>query len=336
MREGITPGKVRYEVDPHNRLIAKRSGEESTLAKYREILEGRFSIGQGNSLTYHLKKASNFDLPQQIKLSGNWSLDKQHNLVLTLDKWNNQCQGDKLVISGDIISAQANELAFSVMTRDSPGQEHFYLMKFSGLWQADEYNRLTFNLVKENGPPEALTLEGAWEINRKNKLGYNYTKRGLKRKEHKSNTLTFEGYWDIIDKHRIAYIISRQLHWQFDLQVSFEKPLRNSLQYRIGVGVDAKEKTIKIFGNWKINKKLGVYFETEGGGQKSRAILLTASYKIGKGYGLEVRLRNSLNQDLGLEARLSKRFFDDQGEVFIRALASKREKAVSAGAGFRW
>ncbi|MEI6631287.1 MAG: hypothetical protein WCL25_01575 [bacterium] len=328
--------KIRYEVDPHNRLIAARSKKESALNKYREILEGRFSIDKHNSLIYHLKRSSDFSLPQQIKFQGRWSLNNQHDLVLTLDKWNNQCQGDKLVISCNIISVKADELVFSAMTRDTKGEGHFYLLKLTGSWQADVYNRLSFSIEKEMGPTQRLTLECAWEVDRSNKLVYNYTKQGLKRKDKLSQSITFQGYWDIIDKHRISYIISRELDSLFDFQASFEKPLKNSLQYQIGIGINNKKRTLKIFGSWKANKKLGVCFEAKQEGKKIQNILLSTSYAIDDKHSLLVGLRNRSNKDLGIEVRLSRKFFADNGEAFIQALASKNEKAVSAGAGFRW
>ncbi len=328
--------KIRYEVDPHNRLIAARTKKESTIPRYREVLEGRFSIGKDNSLYYHLKKSSNIDLPQQIKFSGSWSLDKQRNLVLTLDKWNNQCQGDKLVIGCNIISAKAGELAFSVMTRKGEDKSEFYILKLSGLWQADEYNRLCFNAEKEKGSPDRLTLEAGWEVDRKNKLTYSYTRKDLRRKKQIIQSVSFQGYWAIADKRRLSYVMSSSLHSQFDFQASFEKPLQNAIQYRIGMGLAAKDKSVKIFGSWKINERLGVSFEAQGDEERNRAILFSASYKIDSRDNLEVCFRNRLNQDLGLEAKISRRFFGEQGEAFIRALVSEKEKGVSAGVGLRW
>ncbi len=61
----------------------------------------------------------------------------------------------------------------------------------------------------------------------------------------------------------------------------------NSLTYHLkkASGFDLPQQ-IKLFGNWKINKRLGVYSEAEGQDQKIRVILLAASYKIDKGCNL--------------------------------------------------
>lgn len=94
--------RIKYEVDPHNRLISKVRQKETGVYRFRQVLEGTFKIGENNRLIYHLKKSADFRLPQEIKFSGNWSLDREHNLIFTLDKWNNQCEGNKLVIKGEI------------------------------------------------------------------------------------------------------------------------------------------------------------------------------------------------------------------------------------------
>ncbi len=207
------PHKIRYEVDPHNRLIALKSGKESLIPKYREVLEGKFSIGKNNSLTYQLKKSSDYNLPQQIKLSGAWSLDKNHNLVLALDKWNNQCEGNRLTIKGSIIDVKSNELAFSVITKNSSGIDELYILQVAGSWQADEDNRLVFNAEREKGPVDRLTLEGIWEVNKHNQIIYTYTKTKtrLRKKEQATQTLTFKGWWDVTEEHRVSYILNNGL-----------------------------------------------------------------------------------------------------------------------------
>ncbi|MEK7850031.1 MAG: hypothetical protein AAB213_04385 [Candidatus Omnitrophota bacterium] len=100
--------KIRYEVDPHNRLT--RLGP----ARFRTVLDGEFKLDDNNSLAYHVKKSDSIDVPQQIKFSGNWSLDTGHNLILTLDKWNNQVEGNKLVLKSELLSARGGVNKFTL------------------------------------------------------------------------------------------------------------------------------------------------------------------------------------------------------------------------------
>jgi len=315
--------KISYEVDPQNRLIA-----------FRKVLDGEFNIGKDNSLLYHLKKPSGGGLPQQIKFTGSWSLNKDHGLTLTLDKWNNQCEGNKLIISCGILSAGAGEVVFSCQSRDSSGGGHFYLLKLSGRWQADEYNRLVFNISRENLPGGLLIFAGSWEVNKQNKLTYSYSREDLKKKRKIIQEFSLEGYWDIADKRRISYLLSRRLHSQFDFKVSFDKLLPNAIQYRIGIGSSGKKRAFRIFGSWRLNKRLNVYFEAEP--KDEHSLLLGGSCRIAEGSLIEIALSNSAKKDLGIEAKLSRKFFKGSGEAFIQAAASRQEKSVSAGAGLLW
>jgi len=111
--------KITYTVDPHNRLVAKKTGKASGVKGHRQVLDGRFKIGKDNSLTYHVKKSSRTDTPQQVKLSGRYSLERDRDLVLTLNKWSNQVEGNKLIIKGQLLDAKEDEVSFIVGTRDS-------------------------------------------------------------------------------------------------------------------------------------------------------------------------------------------------------------------------
>ncbi|MFH1853715.1 MAG: hypothetical protein ABH815_00185 [Candidatus Omnitrophota bacterium] len=42
--------KVSYEIDPHNRLIAKRTGRPSGITGYRQVLDGRGKWGRLTAL----------------------------------------------------------------------------------------------------------------------------------------------------------------------------------------------------------------------------------------------------------------------------------------------
>jgi len=328
--------RIRYEVDPHNRLIAERTGEESGVSRFRQVLDGRFKIGIDNSLTYHIKKSQAIDIPQQIKFSGNFSLGQDHSLVFTLDKWNNQCEGNQLVIKGDIIDAKSNELSFSAVTRDASGFRQIYILKLSGLWQADEYNRLAFNVEREGGPVDRFTFEGAWEVNKQNQIVYNYTRTALKRKEKITKAITFKGYWDIAEKYRISYVLNKKLRSQFDFEIILGNAFKQMLVYEIGIGAIPERKIITLFGRWSLNERLGLLFEVKYAGAEIQAIIFGASCKLNKDCTITFNLKDGLNKDLGMEVQLSRRIFKSQTEAFTKALLSRKEVNILAGIGFRW
>ncbi len=328
--------KIRYEVDPHNRLILKKTGKKSEVSGFRAVLDGKFEIGEDNTLIYHVKKSQGIDTPQQVKLRGKWALDDEHNLVLTLDKWANQIAGNKLTLESELIDTKDNMLIFSLSSKDSEGNDHIYIVNLGGRWQADEYNRLTFNVEKESGPSDRITLQGGWEVNNQNEIIYTYEKRIRAKRKKIIQTITFKGYWDIIGKNRLIYVLNKEINSGFDFQVSVGKPAERGLQYELGVGAAPSKKTITLFGNWKVDKNLGLLFEMPYAEGQIRSIVLGGWAKLDKNSRLEVRLENKIGEDLGIDVKLSRDILEGQGEAFIQALSSRKEVSIVAGLGFRW
>jgi len=291
--------KVRYEVDPHNRLILRKTGKKSRLPKYRHLADGRFKIGRRNSLTYHIKKSKDFKSPQQIKFSGDWSLDKRHNLALTLNKWGNQIAGNKLIIKGKITDIKKNTLLFTVTTKTADNRRQIYILKLSGSCRADKNNRLTFNAERERGRDDILTISGIWELNKKAELIYKY------RDKKKTHTLIFRGRWNITDKLRLSYELERGQH-------------------------------ITISGRWRIDKRKGLLYEVKYKRGRFHAIAFGGIMKLGRKDMLEIRLKDTRGRDLGLNLKLSRKFIRGCGETFIRALVSGKELSISAGVGIIW
>lgn len=296
--------RVRYEVDPHNRLIVTETGKKGDIPKYRHLIDGRFKIGKKNSLTYHVKKSHDTAIPQQIKFSGNWSLAKDHNLTFTLSKWGNQIAGNKLTIKGKVIDAKNSTLLFALATKTPEGHARVYTIKLSGSWRADKNNRLTFDVGKEKGPHDVLTLRGVWDINPQGKLIYQYTRRNLRAEQKQAHTLTFEGKWDASDKLRLSYAWGKT--------------------------------AITIGGRWKIDAKRGLLFEVEYKKGRIHALIFGGTLKLNKKDNLEVRLRSERGKDLGAKLVLSRRFLKGCGEAFLKAQTSRKETTLGAGVGFIW
>ncbi|MFH1309761.1 MAG: hypothetical protein ABIH85_03665 [Candidatus Omnitrophota bacterium] len=328
--------KTKYEIDPLNRLVIAETGEKSKLPKFRKILDGKIKIDKGNTFTYRVNKSQDSTIPQQIKLTGKWSLDDEHNLVLTLDEQHKQCAGDKIKIKGEIIDAKADKLVFSVTTKNTLDQTQAYILELGGTWQADKNNRLTFDVKKEQGKTDRLTLTGKWDIGEQNHIIYTYTNAQLKTGKKITNTITLKGYWDITEKSRILYVLNKKINSQFDFKVSLGKPIKRGLQYEIGVGSVPSKKKITLFGEWKLNPKLGILFEMPYEEGKLKSVVFGASCKLDRGYDVDFRLKNKLGEDLGIDVKISKKILKDQGEIFLRGITSGEEKQILFGAGWRW
>jgi hypothetical protein len=328
--------KISYEVDPHNRLIVKKRDKVSGVSRFREILDGRFNIGSDNSLAYHIKKSANIDIPQQIKFCGNYSLEDDHSIVFTLNKWNNQVEGNRLIIKGQLLDAKDDELSFSVATRDASGSAKAYILKFGGAWRADEYNRLSFDITRGTGAFDNLTLQGAWQINDNNEIIYTRAICRLKTKEDVKNTLTFKGYWNIDEKFRISYVLNKQINSVFDFEIGFLKASQEGLEYKINIGVVPLTKIFRLFGEWKIDKRLGLLFEMPYEGKGVKCISFGATCNLSKKDTLYFKLKNNKHQDLDMDLKLSRKILEGQGEAFAQALKDGKEVSLLAGAGIRW
>ncbi|MFH1478722.1 MAG: hypothetical protein ABIG92_02975 [Candidatus Omnitrophota bacterium] len=294
-------GRVAYEIDPHNRLIAKRSGKTSGVKGYRHVLDGRFKIDSKNTLTYHIKKSSNSYTPQQIKLSGNYLLDKDQNLVFTLNKWNNQIEGNRLVLKTEFLGAKDNELSFTVSTRDPiKKNRRIYTLILFGAWQADSSNRLSFSVANDQGSNDILTLKSAWKIGKNNEVIYAYGNR---------KKLTFKGYWDVSKKHQISYVLNKDIDSKFDFEVGLLKPTKTGLKYKISIGITPAE-FYNISGSWK---------------------LLQTKHNT-----LTFGIKTFLRKEPQIRLALSRKILKDQGQAFIQAQKDGKELTMLTGIGIRW
>ena len=334
--------KIRYEVDPHNRLVIKATGKKTNLPRFRQVLNGRFKIDKDNNLTYHIKAPIPEDIraPHQVKLRGKWSLTKNHDLRLTLDKWRRQTFGDQLTLQGDIIDVNKNSLLFTVTTRDKDGTQSIYCIKLQGSWQADKHNRLTFRVKNWQGNNDILTFDGIWKIGKNYQIKYQYRKVQLKRKLKRIHTLTFKGYWAINDKVRISYVIDRNTDSVFNFKTSLGIFSDNYIKYELGIGLSRKSEPIKrmiiLFGAWKIKKNRGLLFEVEYDNKKIHAIVLGAKAKMTGKDTVLFKLRNDINRGIGAELELSHKILRGDGQAFLRLLKSKRESVILVGAGWGW
>ena len=335
--------KVRYEVDPYNRLILDESGGKSDLPEFRRVLDGRFGTDEDNNLVYNIKTPlSNSDtIPNQIKLRGAWSLTDDHRLRFTLDKLSRQTLGDQLTFAGELLDAKENSLLFSVTTRTKQDTQTTYVFNLGGVWKADENNRLSFHVRKENGLYDILTFSGIWELGSNNQIVYQYEKTRLIRKKSETHTLTFKGYWDIRDKARISYVLGAGTDSIFNFSASAGIFRNGYIKYQVGIGAltdtDFRSRTITLSGVWKLKKDLGLIFETDYYGGKTRAIVFGAEAELTGKDTVTFRLRSGIdNRDIGASLELSHEVTEGDGQIFLRALKDSRQAAIYAGAAWNW
>lgn len=337
--------KIKYELDPHNRLVIQKRGKKSHLKRFRRVLDGRFKIGSNNTLIYHVKSpvkgvTQGRKAPHQVKLRGRWSLTKSHDLRLTLNKWRRQVPGDILTLRGEIVGVDSSALIFAVTTKTKEETPSTRVLRLEGRWQADRKNRLTFRVIKGIDKYDTLTLDGIWEIDKNHRIAYRYLKRQVKQKESVRKTIKFNGFWDIRERYRLRYRLDLKGGSFFDFRTSAGIIDKNLIRYEVGIGVSDKMRPVKrvvtLFGRWKIGKGIGLLFEIDYEKGRARAITFGAEAKLTQKERVEFKLKNSFGEDLGMELTLSRRLLEGDGETFLKLLKSDRESALHAGAALRW
>lgn len=329
--------KVRYELDPYNRLV------RSDLRKFRQVLDGRFRTDGNNELSYHVKAplSGGEKIPHQLRLKGAWSLTDDHTLRLTLDKSGRETFGDELTLEGDIIDVRENSLLFALTTAAKDETRSTYVLALGGTWKADEHNRLSFHIKRSGGKTDILTFTGTWELNKDHQIIYQYEKARLLRKKRQTHILTFKGYWQIRDDTRISYVLSGDTDSVFDFTVSAGVFKEDYIQYEVGIGLADRWKpalrTIRLSGAWKPKKGTGLVFEIEYENGKIDAVVFGADVALTDKGTISFRLKDTAHKrDLGVVLELSQKILKGGGEAFLHMLASRREAAIYAGAAWRW
>ena len=298
--------KVFYEVDPFNRLIVRNPpGRASMIKRFRQVVFGRFKTDEDNALYYEVNKSSGLDIPQKIKFSGKYSLEKNRHLILTLNKWNNQCEGNRLALNARMIDANSNEIAFLLTSRAAENKSLTYIMRFSGSWQADGHNRLTFWVERDGKDADNLILSGAWELNKNNEVVY--------RHGNDTDTVIFRGRWDIGGRRRINYVLDKKLGSGFSFRTSFGTVAPEGkdtyVTFDIGIGISKARKL-------------------------HRKVVLTGKWKISK--DKEIVLETSDAEAGGLILRFTKEMFDSDAIAYIESVVKDREKFIGGGIAFKW
>lgn len=337
--------KLKYEIDPHNRIIINEAGRKSDLPLFRKVLEGRFKVGQANSLIYHVKAPLDdgefgYEIPHQLKLKGIWSLTDNHDLRLTLDKWGRRTFGDELILEGDIIDAHKNALLFAVTTKSKTGTATTYVLKLEGAWQADENNRLTFRVKKESGKSDILTFDGIWELGENYDIIYRYKKSYSSRALKKTHEISFKGKWAINDSSLISYEMDRDTRSIFNFKTSLGIFEKDYIKYELGIALSDRPKPVRrvisLFGRWNIKRDTGITFEIRYEDRKVDTIIFGAQARLTANDSIRIKLMNEKNKGTGIELELERELLKGDGQAFLRLLKSQKEAAIYAGAAWGW
>jgi len=327
-----------YSINKNNQLLVSSSRRKKPL-----VVDGEFSIDKKNRFVCWLNEPAawrkKYNFPSKIVLEGNWRLNPNYDLELHLTESKGQFQEDILALEGEIISAEGDALVFELKARDKEGLSHLQILKLTGFWQADEFNRLIFKAEKKEAP-DILVLGGAWQMNQNQQITYAYQKAGLKRGDKFSYTITFSGFWRITAIDRLTYIISEGTGSRFDFRVQLESPnvypKEGVIKYRLGAGIkelkNDNSQVISLYGVWKFSRAVGLIFEMEYFKGEIHSLEFGAEVNFNRNNEIVFRLKNETDEDLGISLTFTHRFLKHlDAQIFLRLKAAQEEKGVDVG-----
>lgn len=334
---------IQYEIDPHNRLVMTGSGRKGGLPRFRKVLYGFFETDGNNNLTYRVKAPvpEGEFIPHQVNLKGEWSLTDDHRLRLTLEKEARETFGDQITLQGEILDVTEGSLLFAVTTASKEGGRSTHVLNLSGMWKADESNRLSFRVKKEKGKWDVLTFSGAWEVDKNHRIVYRCEEARLIKKKKRTHELVFKGHWAIREPLRVSYVLSGGTDSVFDFKTSAGVFAKGYIKYELGIGLAGRmepvTRTVTLSGKWNLKRGVGLVFEIRYAGKDRKAIVFGADAKLTGEDTISFRLKNDIdNKDIGVKVELSHKIFKGEGEAFLRLLRSRQESAVYAGGAWRW
>ncbi|OGX32937.1 MAG: hypothetical protein A3I43_02140 [Omnitrophica WOR_2 bacterium RIFCSPLOWO2_02_FULL_50_19] len=250
------------------------------------------------------------------KQKSQWRLNSNHDVEFTVTDTKDLGGGEVITLKADMIGIAPDELTCIITSKKKRDVEVASILKLKGRWQADENNRLSFAVSKEDGTRDVLVFDGIWELGDDNQIMYRYKKTGLVRKTKEERSFVFRGAWRLTGKDKIAYMLDTSGESGF----LFKAQLENSgisgrfgvLKYRVGIGLSERkrpvEKVIKFFGVLRLN--------------------------ISKRDSLEFEFTDARGQRLGMSATLSRKLLG--GEAFLRFKRLAEESKIEAGIKFPW
>jgi len=322
--------KFNFLVGQDNLLALKLSSQAKPIN-----LMGDFKVNERNNLVYYINKSSawhrKIGLPDRIEFEGQWRLDKEHNLVLDLEK-----RRGKLVLKGEILDSRDDCLIFKINSKVSPSITRISILKLRGRWRADKFNRIVFE-VSKRGKSDILTFKGAWYLNKNKQIVYKYERLKTKKKQ----TLIFKGYWEITSSRVITYILEKCGKSRFDFKAFLQTPniypARGKIKYRIGIGIrrERKQRIVVLEGKWHFTRKLGLSFEVDYG-EKRRVLKFSVRVDLSKKDRIIFSLQDRNKMPLGISLTYRRKLLPQKDFEYFLRLRNEGKRFLPSAGGTIW
>ena len=198
------------------------------------------------------------------KVKGRWVLTPGHEL-----QYKSEGKNEEIKLKGSLVAAEPDALIFSVTERQNDQRIVTSLVKLSGEWKLNPENQILFEVEKETGRNDTLTLTGGWKVGESHELVYRWEETRLKTKKRQIRTLVFRGFWELSEKNRLTYYLGADSGSALKVRGAFQThsilAKDGEIRYQIGVEAAARKnaQVIVLFGKWKISRDLGLLFEIE-------------------------------------------------------------------------
>ena len=340
--------RLKYEVDPLNRLVVTLPSGGMPSRRRKLVLEGEFTTDKNNTLMFNIRtpepELKRFlpGPPQgqkdyRVKFEGTWSLTPEGALKLSLAKSAGGARGNYLVLKTGIISASSGELIFSLRSKESNNSWQTRMLKLSGHWEIAPGNRLKFAVTRKRHKPDSLLFSAAWEVGKNYEITYRGERARLKTKTSRKGSFSLKGTWQIHSRRQLVFLVEGDDRSRLDIKAMLQTPSirakKGEIRYRAGIGLRSGRRVgryITFFGKWRINRDLSIDFEVRSG----RSLIQTFHFKAGYSPDRKSKVTFSLKDDkgkgLGMEVTFTRDFFKS-AEAFIRLRSGLQEKAVEAG-----
>lgn len=330
--------KYSFKTASDNVLLARPRNSQGAYS----ALEGEYEFNRSSELCYRLRG------PKKgiIKLSGTFSLNADHDPVLTLDGHSDGVAGDEIKISGEWIAASSCEFVLSYRLARQNGGFVTRTLRFEGAWDVDRNNRLLFRARMHRGLDSGtLNLEGIWELGKDNRIIYRYKKRLYGKKALSSHEIVFDGGWVISEDLSLSYLLSADSNTSLNFEAKLAGHIiladKGAIKYSIGIRVAGSTsgiiRSVTVYGRWVIKSRYELVFEYKrcfGGCDK---VTLRGTYRFNKDKDIVFSLKKDIPGTSGASVCFRSRFLGGNAKLFIQGeLDTTRKWSLLAGVTIPW
>ncbi|MFH1846031.1 MAG: hypothetical protein ABH869_00550 [Candidatus Omnitrophota bacterium] len=280
--------------------------------------------------------------PEEMKktiINGLWSLTPEYDLRFYAQGANDVLSSKVVVFRGDIEHVRGDELVFTVRGYEGVSGVKTSTIALKGKWYADPDNRIVFDVSRKKGSYNVLKFQGAWQVDKNNEVIYRYVKTRLKTRIKEEKLLIFKGKWKIAS-NCLTYTLEGNdrsfLRFKAVLESRKLKANAGFIKYHVGVRYEIKKiscsvkKDVILFGRWELSKDIKTGVEVRFLGDKIQSTSFLAQELRWNGRLITVFVKNSREENMGLEVTFE-RPFENDAELFLMLSLFKDEVKIEGG-----